>query len=133
MKAALSKMKIIVICFTVFGLTNRSCGQKPEKVESKQLRSTNPTSHIFQLPVTTLRETIAAFFDFKVQYENSYLKPIFYYYFPEDDTEHVHLITFNAETTKDALFGKAHFQKPNTANDVYLHDFGQINGGDTDP
>ena len=124
MKAALSKLKIIVICFTVFGLTNSSCGQKPEKVERKQLPSANATSHIFQLPLTTLRDTIAALFDFKVQYENPYLKPIFYYYFPEDDTEHVNLITFNAETAKDALFGKAYFQKPNTANDVYLHDFG---------
>lgn len=61
---------------------------------------------------------------FELQYENTYLKPVFYYYFPKHDTEQVHPITFNAETAKDALFGKAYFQKPDTKNDIYLHDFG---------
>ncbi len=85
----------------------------------------NIPEYTFHLGIERLRDTIAALFNFSNQYENKYLGPIFYYYiFEENESEkHKNAQFFNAETVKDSLFGRNYFSKPNTSNDIYIHDF----------
>jgi hypothetical protein len=40
--------------------------------------------------------------------------------------EHKMTVSFNAETPADSLFGREHFEKPNTENDIFIHSFGQF-------
>jgi hypothetical protein len=110
-------------CLLAFNLTCSSCSESGGKIERKVLEHPNATSHIFQFPIACLRDTLVPLFDFERQYGSPALQSIFYYY-SEDDKEHKHLITLNAETKKHSLFGDDYFKKPNTENDIYLHDFG---------
>ncbi|HEX8656028.1 MAG TPA: hypothetical protein VF690_00750 [Hymenobacter sp.] len=124
-----------VVCLIAFDLTCGSCSESVGKIERKALRHPNATSHIFQLPISCLRDTLISSFDVEKQYGNPVLQSVFYYC-PGGDKEHKQLIVFQAETIKHALFGSNYFKKLNTENDIYLHDFGntwnsplyQVNG-----
>ena len=98
-----------------------------EPIEEKPFQKRNVAEHVFHFSINRLKDTIISLFNFKNQSDNKILKPVFYNYMTEGDTsvENRLQITFNAETKKDALFGMEYFSRPEAANDVYIHDFGQ--------
>jgi len=107
------------------GLNCSGCNDTGGKIERKSLKYPNTTSHVFQLPLNYLKDTLVTLFNFANQYEDPDLRSVFYYY-PSGDKEHKQLVTFNAETTNDSVFGNDYFKKSNTENDIYLHDFGSV-------
>jgi hypothetical protein len=89
-----------------------------EPIEEKPFRVKNLPEKVFHFNIHKLRDTVVALFDFKNQYDNKFLQPIFY-------NKNVHQVIFSAETTKDSLFSKSYFNDPATANDIYIHAFGE--------
>lgn len=97
-----------------------------EPMEERTLPVRNIAEHVFPFSIKQLRDTIAAVFSIQNQYDNRFLKPIFYNYMGNDTSEEKRRqIIFNAETKKKAMFGEKYFAKPNTTNDIYIHAFGE--------
>ena len=98
-----------------------------KRLETKELVETNPTEHIFNAPVDKLRQTILdSFNEHKEINSPVYQSSIFYFNVDMGNGEHKMTVSFNAETNGNAVFGKDHFEKPNTENDIYIHSFGQF-------
>ena len=97
-----------------------------EPIEEKPFPVRNNSEYIFQLGISQLKDTITALFNIENQDNNRFLTPIFYDYMSEDDTSQENRISipFNAETSKNPLFGKHYFDKQGTLNDIYIHNFG---------
>ena len=89
-----------------------------EPIEEKPFRVKNLPEKVFHFNIHKLRDTVAALFNFKNQYENKFLQPIFY-------NKNVHQLLFTAETVQDSLFGKSYFRDPDAVNDIYIHAFGE--------
>lgn len=121
-KLAVTRRTLITILITT---TLLSCDNL-KRLETKELVETNPTEHIFNVPVDKLRQTILdAFNEHKEINSPFYESSIFYLNVDMGNGVHKLTVSFNAETTGNALFGKDHFEKPNTENDIYIHSFGQ--------
>jgi hypothetical protein len=98
-----------------------------KRLETKELIETNPTEHVFNVPLDKLRQTILeSFNEHKEINSQFYQSSIFYFNVDMGNGEHKMTVAFNAETAGNALFGKEHFEKPNTENDIYIHSFGQF-------
>jgi len=98
-----------------------------KRLETKELVQTNPTEHIFNVSLDKLRQTILdSFNEHKGINSPFYQSSIFYFNVDMGNGEHKMTVSFNAETAGNALFGKEHFEKPNTENDIYIHSFGQF-------
>ena len=98
-----------------------------KRLETRELVETNPTEQIFNVPVDKLRQTILeSFNEHKGISSPFYQTSIFYFTVDMGNGEHKMTVSFNAETSGNALFGKEHFEKPNTENDIYIHSFGQF-------
>lgn len=98
-----------------------------KSLETKELVETNPTEYIFNVPLDKLKQTILESFNENKDLSSPfYQSSIFYFKVDMGSGEHKMTVSFDAETTADSLFGKEHFQKPNTENDIYIHSFGQF-------
>ncbi len=98
-----------------------------KRLETKELVETNPTEHIFNVPEDKLRQTILNSFTVPVQLNSHFLKSsVFCFNVGFGNENHIMPVTFNPETSDNASFGKEHFEKPNTENDIYIHSFGQF-------
>jgi hypothetical protein len=98
-----------------------------KSLERKELVEMNPTEHTFSVSIDSLRRTILnTFYGHKEIGSTFYQSSIFYINVDMGSGKHKMTVSFNAETPGDALFGKDHFKKPNTENDIYLHSFGQF-------
>ena len=97
-----------------------------ELIETKSLPIKNVPSHSFKISLDKLKDTITSLFNFENQYNNKYLNNIFYYYPSKEDEKERHkmFIDFQVETKTTALFGTNYYEKPNTSNDIYIHNFG---------
>ena len=106
-------------------LTTQSC-KTTDPIETKPFPIKNIAEHSFNLNIDKLKDIIFSFFTLENQDNNKYLKDIFFFYPSVDkETEQYKMfIDFQAETYKTALFGKSYFAKPNTENDIYIHNFG---------
>ncbi|MBI1781219.1 MAG: hypothetical protein HYR66_07590 [Sphingobacteriales bacterium] len=109
----------------VFAFAIQDC-KTTNPVETKSFPVKNIPEHLFKINITKLRDSISSLFDFQNQDDNKYLKDIFYFYpSAEKEKEGYRMpISFQAETKQTALFGRSYFEKPNTSNDIYIHDFG---------
>jgi len=101
------------------------CGESPKQVNKKTLIHPNQTSLTIKLPINKLRDTLVKIFDIDHQEDNKILGRIFFYKSDPKDLD-VHQITFWPETSDTCTFGKEYFKKPNTKNDVFLNQFGEI-------
>jgi hypothetical protein len=108
-----------LIVFIYVVLFIQSC-KTTESVETRYFPVKNVPEHIFNITVDTLREKIVESFEFKNQTGNKILEDIFYFVHEGQK----HLIFFSTETSKKPLFSIHYFSKPNTENDIYIHDFG---------
>ena len=97
-----------------------------EPIEEKSFPVRNIPEHIFNIPLSQIKDSIVSFFNIETQYKNKFLELIFYDYMSENDSSenNKHFEFFNAETEEDALFGKSYFSNSNTSNDIYIHNFG---------
>jgi hypothetical protein len=104
----------------------KSSGYRTEPIEKRKFPTKNIAKHTFKVNINILKDSIVAFFSIENQLENKFLKAVFFNYMSPDDKseENKTSIIFNAETPKDSLFSRQYFCKPNTSNDIYLHDFG---------
>jgi hypothetical protein len=98
-----------------------------ETVKEKPFPTRNVAEHVFPFNIKKLKDTIAALFNIENQYDDKFLKQVFYNYMADEDTSEKNnrQIVFSAETKKDALFGKPYFANPKTTNDIYIHAFGE--------
>jgi hypothetical protein len=113
------------LVFFLLLVTLYSCGESPGELVKKELSTLNIPTHTFKMSYARLKDTIPSLFTFEKQYENKYLERFFFYYFPENDKSHKHLISFSAETSKDRIFSVDDFKKPNTKEDIYLTTMGE--------
>jgi hypothetical protein len=114
---------LIVLVITT---TSLSCDNL-KKLETRELVEANPTEHIFSIPRDQLRQTILdSFNEHKEMSSPFYQSSIFYFNADMGNGQHKMAVSFNAETAGNAIFGKKHFEKPNTGNDIYIHSFGQF-------
>lgn len=114
-----------LIIFTI--TTTLLCCDNFKRLETKESVETNPTEHIFNVPVDKLRQTILDSFNKNKELSSPfYQSSIFYFIVDMGSGEHKMTVSFKAETPADSLFGRRHFEKPNTENDIYIHSFGQF-------
>lgn len=115
------KLKSFLFALT---LTTQSC-KTTDPIESKPFPVKNIAEHSFNLNIDKLKDTIFSFFTIENQNNNKYLNDIFYFYpSPEKEKEiYKMFIDFQIENSKTALFGSDYFAKPNTSNDIYIHNF----------
>ncbi len=106
-------------------LTTQSC-KTTDPIETKPFPIKNIPEHSFNLNIDKLKDTISSLFSFENQHNNKYLSDIFFFYpSAEKEKENYKMfMDFQIETNKTALFGSTYFAKPNTANDIYIHNFG---------
>lgn len=97
-----------------------------EPIDTKAFPRKNLPTHSFKFGLDKLKDTITSLFNFKNQQGNKYLNNIFYFYSSDEKEKHEHkmLIHFIAETKTTVLFGSNYYEKPNTSNDIYIHNFG---------
>ena len=95
-----------------------------ESIQTKLLPIKNIPRHVFNIRHDKLKGTIVALFNLDNQFENKILSEVFYNLI-SDNTISMPL-TFQAETNKDTLFSKEYFSKPNTSDDIFLHDFHEV-------
>jgi hypothetical protein len=95
-------------------------------ISHKKLIRPYPTSHIFDLPVDSLKNLILSNFSVERQMKSRlYNNLIFYYNIDLLGKETKMIVTFATETSKDRLFSKDFFSSIGTDNDIYLHSFGK--------
>ena len=94
------------------------CGcENLQSLEKKELIEINPTEHIFNVPIDTLRQIIIeSFNELKTLDSKFYDSSIFFYEFQE----HRHQAIFRAETFP-GLFGQQYFEQEGTRDDIYLY------------
>lgn len=97
---------------------------KTEQIQKKSFPIKNIPEHIFNLSSNKLKDTILSLFNLDNQFENKILGKVFYNLI--SDGTIVMPLTFQAETYRDTLFSKEYFSKPNTSNDIFLHDFHEV-------
>ncbi|MEP7232920.1 MAG: hypothetical protein ABI691_21855 [Ginsengibacter sp.] len=118
----MKKFKTIAFCLCGFACSIFSSGQPTVRIQKKVLASPNVTSHIFQFPINTLRDTLRPFLDPYLQMESPFLKQVFYHYNDRDSIQ----TTFKIITANDSahrwLVGD-YFKMPNTENDIVLHSY----------
>ena len=117
-----------ILLIVVITTTLLSCDNL-KKLETKQLVLSNPTEHIFNIPVDKLRQTILDSFNEHKELDSPFYKSSIFYYnadIGDGKGEQKMLVSFNAETSENAIFGKKHFENPNYKNDIYIHSFGQF-------
>jgi hypothetical protein len=111
---------IAVSIFAFVVLTSKSNGQGTVTVQKKVLTSLNATSHTFAIPIRKLKDTLVTFFSTSGQFENRYLKQVFFHYRDNDSLP----ILFSPILYSDSIHyfsSYKYFQKPNTENDIYLY------------
>ncbi len=119
-----SNFKILVVAFLVIIQSCNSNVIKP--IDIKPFPDKNIPEYNFNWNVNKLKDTIVSMFNIDNQVRDPILNSVFYFTTKGGDTASGQRmpITFEPETIKDSLFSKDYFSKPNTANDIYLHDFG---------
>jgi hypothetical protein len=98
-------------------------------IRQKQLIRPYPTSHIFNLPVNCLKDSIVTYFaNARPLGSKMYNELIFYYYsdISGDGEKTKTTVSFCPETFNDKHFSKGFFSTSGTENDIYLHSFGQF-------
>lgn len=121
-------LKRTLLLLVIITSTLLSCDNL-KKLETKQLVLVNPTEHIFNIPVDELRQTILTSFNEHKEIDSPFYKSSIFYYnanIGDGNGEQKMFVSFKAETSENALFGKKHFENPNTKNDIYIHSFGQF-------
>ena len=97
-----------------------------DPIETKLFPFKNVSSHSFRFNLDKLKDTISSLFNFENQHNSKYLNNVFYFY-PSDEKEkedYKMFMDFQVETKETALFGSNYYEKPNTSNDIYIHNFG---------
>ena len=109
----------------VLTFATQSC-KTTAPIETKPFPIKNIAEHSFNLNIDKLKDTIFSFFTLENQDHNKYLNDIFFFYPSADmETEQYKMfIDFQAETNTTPLVGESYFTKPNTENDIYIHNFG---------
>ena len=92
-------------------------------VERKEMPTPNPTSHVFNLPLKDLQDSLVNFFAIDNQTQRQILESSVFNYKVED-LDIKTTVAFKAETASTSLFGKHYFTNAGTDKDIYLHSFG---------
>ncbi len=98
-------------------------------IKKKTLINAYPTSHIFKLPVNSLKESILLSFTPEKQYNSSIYKNLIFIYDYEmygKDNIKKYLVIFSTEISTDKICSKEFFSTSGTKNDIYLHSYGQF-------
>lgn len=86
-------------------------------MEKKELIETNPTDHVFNIPIDKLRQTIIeSFNELKTMHSEFYDSSVFFYEFKG----YRHQAIFRAETSP-GIFGRQYFEQEGTKDDIYLY------------
>jgi hypothetical protein len=99
-----------------------------EPIQQKSLIRLYPTSHIFNVPLNTLKKSILHTFKNANSLTNTFYNDlVFHYYWNSSDGDKRSKMTvrFIPETSNDKLFSKEFFSTTGTENDIYLHSYGQ--------
>jgi hypothetical protein len=69
----MKRQRFFLVVVLILSMTICNC---QSKINIKTLGTPNPTSHVFNLPIDILRDTIVKLFSFENQYENKFLLSI---------------------------------------------------------
>ncbi|UAY53038.1 hypothetical protein [Ferruginibacter albus] len=95
-----------------------------ESIQTKSFPIKNIPEHVFNFQIDKLKDTIVGLFNIENQMSNKILGKVFYNVVANG--AFVMPLTFQAETKKDTVFSRKYFSKPNTSNDIFLHDFREV-------
>ncbi len=114
----MKRQRFFLVVVLILSVTICNC---QSKINIKTLGTPNPTSHVFNLPVDLLRDTIVKLFSFENQYENKFLLSIF----NRTDSEKAGKANsiFYVETFKKQVIAKEYFEKSGIENDLYIHNY----------
>lgn len=111
------KKRTLIISLTIV-TTLWSC-ENLQPLEKKELIEKNPTDHIFNLQIETLRRTIIeSFNEHRWITSKFYDSSVFFFEFKGHRLQ----TSFNAEMYP-GLFGKEYFEKEGTQDDIYLYSY----------
>ena len=91
-----------------------------ELIQTRLFTNKNIPEHVFNIESSKLKHTIISLFNIDNQLDNKFLSKIFYSEIPDGPNM---TSSFLAESNKDKIFGKEYFLKPNTSEDIFLHNF----------
>jgi hypothetical protein len=109
------RLKLYVLAVTVF--CTLGCNSQ-DKIDTLELPILNPTSHIFNLPIQILKDTLINIFSFNQQDSDKSMKNIFSGH-PFKGYSHYTQQTFLAESAKDSILHD-YFRIPGREDDIYL-------------
>jgi len=111
---------VFIIFFQLIGCKTNNL------IHEKHLKTTYPISHIYDLPIQSLHDSILSYFSIERQLSSKLNQNSIFYYNTDFSKKKIkHQVIFSAETSKNQLFSKDFFTTSGNENDIYIHSFGQ--------